>query len=46
MSPAKGPLSKLSVDEIVSELTAPYRPDGIVTYLDANMTTFAREVPA
>jgi biotin carboxylase len=32
----------LSVEEILGELSPPYRPDGIVTYLDANMSTFAR----
>jgi biotin carboxylase len=32
----------LGVDEILAELTEPYRPDGIVTYLDANMGTFAQ----
>lgn len=32
----------LSVEQIVQELTPPYRPQGIVTYLDANMVTFAR----
>jgi biotin carboxylase len=31
----------LSVDQILRELTPPYRPDGIVTYLDAGMSTFA-----
>jgi biotin carboxylase len=31
----------LDVDQILKELSAPYRPDGIVTYLDANMTMFA-----
>jgi biotin carboxylase len=35
-------ISGLSVDEILEELASPYRPDGIVTYLDANMTTFAQ----
>lgn len=32
----------LGADQLLAELSAPYRPDGIVTYLDANMTTFAR----
>jgi biotin carboxylase len=32
----------LSVAEILGELTTPYTPDGIVTYLDANMPTFAK----
>ena len=31
----------LSVEQLLEELSPPYRPDGIVTYLDANMTTFA-----
>src|ERR1700691_3148676 len=31
----------LSVDQILTELSPPYRPDGIVTYLDAGMSTFA-----
>jgi biotin carboxylase len=35
-------VSQLSVDEIVSELTAPYRPDGIVTYLDARMAEYSQ----
>jgi biotin carboxylase len=34
-------IAGLSVDDIVDELSPPYRPDGIVTYLDANMATFA-----
>jgi biotin carboxylase len=32
----------LSVDQILRELSAPYEPDGIVTYLDAKMATFAQ----
>jgi biotin carboxylase len=36
----------LSVDQILEELTPPYAPDGIVTFLDANMTTFARVADA
>jgi biotin carboxylase len=32
----------LSVEQILGELSPPYRPDGIVTYLDAGMTTFAQ----
>ncbi len=36
----------LGVDQLLTELSAPYRPDGIVTYLDANMTTFARVAEA
>ncbi len=31
----------LGVDALLSELSPPYKPDGIVTYLDANMTTYA-----
>lgn len=34
-------ISGLRVEEILDELTPPYRPDGIVTYLDADMSTFA-----
>ena len=34
-------IGELGVDQLLVELSAPYRPDGIVTYLDANMTTFA-----
>jgi biotin carboxylase len=36
----------LSVEAILKELTPPYQPDGIVTYLDANMSTFARVAEA
>jgi biotin carboxylase len=36
----------LRVDQILEELSPPYRPDGIVTYLDANMTTFAQVAEA
>jgi biotin carboxylase len=32
----------LSVEQLLGELSPPYQPDGVVTYLDANMTTFAR----
>ncbi len=35
-------IANLSVDEILAELTEPYRPDGLVTYLDADMSTFAQ----
>jgi D-alanine-D-alanine ligase-like ATP-grasp enzyme len=35
-------ISGLGVEEILEELSPPYRPDGIVTYLDENMATFAR----
>src|SRR5580658_9239547 len=34
-------IHELGIDQILGELSPPYRPDGIVTYLDANMTTFA-----
>jgi biotin carboxylase len=34
-------IAGLGVDGLLSELSPPYRPDGIVTYLDANMATFA-----
>ena len=34
-------INGLGVDEIVAKLSAPYQPDGLVTYLDANMATFA-----
>jgi biotin carboxylase len=36
----------LGVDEILAELSTPYQPDGIVTYLDASMATFARVAAA
>jgi biotin carboxylase len=32
----------LGVEELLEELSPPYRPDAVVTYLDANMTTFAQ----
>ena len=35
-------ISGLRVDQIIEELSPPYKPDGIVTYLDANMVTFAQ----
>ena len=34
-------VSGLSAEEILSELSGQYRPDGIATYLDANMSTYA-----
>lgn len=34
-------ISGLSPDQILELLTGPFRPDALVTYLDANMTTFA-----
>jgi biotin carboxylase len=39
-------ISGLSIDEILQELSPPYRPDGIVTYLDANMATFSEVAAA
>jgi biotin carboxylase len=36
----------LSVEDILEELSPPYQPDGIVTYLDANMSTFAQVAAA
>jgi biotin carboxylase len=35
-------IAGLGVDELLVELSPPYRPDAIVTYLDAHMVTFAR----
>jgi biotin carboxylase len=35
-------ISGLTFEQLVAELSPPYRPDAIVTYLDANMVTFAR----
>jgi biotin carboxylase len=35
-------ISGLTADEICQELLPAYRPDGIVTYLDANMATYAQ----
>ncbi len=34
-------IAGLDAEQIRKELTAPYTPDGFVTYLDANMSTFA-----
>jgi biotin carboxylase len=34
-------VSGLSAEEILAELAGQYRPDGITTYLDANMSTYA-----
>jgi biotin carboxylase len=34
-------IADLTVEQLVAELSPPYRPDAIVTYLDARMTTFA-----
>lgn len=36
----------LTVEQLLGELSPPYAPDGIVTYLDSNMTTFARVAQA
>jgi biotin carboxylase len=36
----------LGAEEILAELTSPYQPDAIATYLDANMTTFAQVAAA
>ncbi len=36
----------LSPEDILKELSPPYRPDGIVTYLDANMASFAQVAEA
>jgi biotin carboxylase len=35
-------IAGMDTDEILYELSPPYKPDGIVTYLDAGMTTFAQ----
>jgi biotin carboxylase len=35
-------INGLDADGILEEIVPPYRPDGIVTYLDANMTTLAQ----
>ena len=35
-------IAGLGVEQLLGELSSPYRPDAIVTYLDANMTLFAR----
>jgi biotin carboxylase len=39
-------ISGLGVDEILGELAPPNRPDGIVTYLDANMAIFSEVAEA
>ncbi len=36
----------LGFEQILEELTPPYRPDGMVTYLDANMAIFAQTAAA
>ena len=35
-------IAGLDAEQILKELSAPYAPDGFVTYLDANMSTFAK----
>ena len=35
-------VSLLSTEQIVKELSAPYKPDGIVAYLDARMVEYSR----
>ncbi|MCU1364353.1 MAG: hypothetical protein JWM55_2181 [Acidimicrobiaceae bacterium] len=35
-------IAGLSLGQILRELSPPYHPDGIATYLDANMSTFAQ----
>ena len=35
-------IAAMEFDQLLNELSPPYRPDAIVTYLDANMATFAR----
>jgi hypothetical protein len=39
-------IAGLGVNQILEELSPPFRPDGIVTYLDAGMGTFARVADA
>jgi len=39
-------ISERGPDQILKELSAPYKPDGIATYLDANMTTLAQVATA
>jgi biotin carboxylase len=39
-------IGSLTVDQILKELTPPYKPDGIATYLDAGMSTFAQVAEA
>jgi biotin carboxylase len=36
----------LTVEEMLTELSPPYKPDGIATYLDAGMTTFSQVAAA
>ena len=36
----------LEADQIVERLSSDYRPDGLATYLDANMTTYAKVAAA
>ena len=35
-------IAGLTVEQIFEELSPPYRPDGIVTYLDERMSTLTR----
>ncbi len=39
-------IAGLETDQLLKELSAPYAPDGIVTYLDANMSRFAEVATA
>jgi biotin carboxylase len=39
-------IAGLEVEQILKELSASYAPDGFVTYLDANMSTFAQVADA
>src|ERR1700734_3642115 len=39
-------ISDCGPEQILKELSAPYEPDGIATYLDANMTTLAQVATA
>jgi biotin carboxylase len=39
-------ISQLGVEQILHELSPPFRPDGIVTYLDADMATYAQVATA
>jgi biotin carboxylase len=39
-------INGLSLEQLLKELSAPYEPDGIVAYLDANMALFAHAAEA
>lgn len=39
-------IAGMQTDQILYELSPPYTPDGIVTYLDAGMTTFSKVAAA